>query len=234
MPEPNSREQTRIKGIHPHAIIANTCRPVDLFMARLAREMRLHEYMIERRKRIRNGQDVIKIDSELRKKFGYLGQLGEREAYMEELNGHTATVKASKREQSARMREKMRNLPFEKAFAKLPDKAPVEVEVDWVRNHPAMARKSRISQQANATSSTILVDEADLLSAPHGPCPSKGAANMLQNWVNQPDKFFITILAEQKKGLAGDKNANKTIVEEEDDSHVASIDDILSAMQAGE
>lgn len=226
-------ELTTIKSTHPHAIIANTCRPTDLFMARLAREMRLHEYMIERRKRIKNGQDTTQIDRELKEKFGYLGQLGEREAYMDELNGHTLTVKASKAEQTARSREKLRNRPFEAAFAKLPDKASVEVEVDWVRSHPAMARKARISRRANATGETILIDEKDLLSAPHGPCPSKGAAIMLQNWVNQPDKFVITILAEQKKGLAGDKNANKSGEEDESNEHIESIDDILQSMQSG-
>ena len=223
------KEQTMIKGNDPLTVIANTCRPTELFLARLAAEKKLHEYTLYRRKRIKNGDFASEINRGAYREFGWLGQLGERQAYLETVLQNLSVKQTGDAERQARCRDKRRNVPFESAFSSLPSHAPVEKEIDWVRNHPAMSRKARASKRVHASGETILITKEDLLSPPHGPCPSKCAANMLQNWVSEPEKFFTGILAEQKKGLKGKAAESKSGSTDKDET-VADIDDLMELM----
>ncbi|MGA2033923.1 MAG: hypothetical protein ABSG68_16875 [Thermoguttaceae bacterium] len=82
---------------------------------------------------------------------------------------------------------------FDAEFRKLPDRAPVSTEIDWISAHPAMSMMSRTG------CATVVLTVSDILDAPHGPAPSKNAVQALQNWANRPNKFFEMMLSEQKK-----------------------------------
>lgn len=84
---------------------------------------------------------------------------------------------------------------FSQAVQSLPNRAAKAVEMDWVAAHPAMSRLARAVDKTR----DVRLTADDILNAPHGPAPSKWAANALQNWVNKPGKFFEVMLSEDKK-----------------------------------
>lgn len=212
----------------PRNAIANAISGNDLFMVRLANEQKLHEYQAFRKQKIDGGMAANDATRAAKNQFGWLGHKAERQAYVDAMNGNLQSLNESNAERSRRSRDKQRNAPFEKALAQLPSSASVEVEVDWVRSHPAMARRARKMHHPNSREGSILLVAEDLLSETIGVCPSRSAAILLQNWVNAPDKFFSDILKEQKKGLKGNR------IEEEggaDERNIAAdIDDILSSL----
>jgi hypothetical protein len=108
---------------------------------------------------------------------------------------------------------------FEAALNTLPHIADPQVELDWIRAHPAMNRNARYrgSKQQGNPMTILRVD--DVLDAPHGPAPSKSAVSQLQHWCNNTDQFFKMMLDHQKKAIEK-KPAEKTIDEEvvDDDS----------------
>jgi hypothetical protein len=77
---------------------------------------------------------------------------------------------------------------FEAALALLPDVASGNVEIDWIRSHPAMSRQGR------ENTSPIMLNSVDIATS-----PSKSAAIALQHWVNNQNDFFRMVLSEQKK-----------------------------------
>jgi len=97
---------------------------------------------------------------------------------------------------------------FDAAVASLPPYCDDSVELDWIRAHPAMSRKSRYA--ALGVHEPIAVTEQDILSPPHGRAPSQTAAQALQHWVNTPDKFFDRVLTEQRKRMEDARKSKKT------------------------
>jgi hypothetical protein len=77
----------------------------------------------------------------------------------------------------------------------LPSSVDPAVEVAWVRCHPAMLRKQL--QKDSTQQVRITVD--DILAAPHGLPPSRGAVSWLVGWVNRPEKFQEMMLTEHRK-----------------------------------
>jgi hypothetical protein len=92
---------------------------------------------------------------------------------------------------------------YEDALMTLPPNAPKAKELEWIEAHPAMMRQSRLQAGAKP-SGAVLLTAKDILNAPHGPCPSRSAANQLQHWVNHSQKFFEQIMSEAKKKSTGD------------------------------
>lgn len=86
-------------------------------------------------------------------------------------------------------REDEEQIAFETAFAALPETAPVQIELDWIRSHEAMTRKSR-----DPDLEVVPIKLRDILNA-----PSKSGVIALQNWANNPGKFFEKMLAEHSK-----------------------------------
>lgn len=107
--------------------------------------------------------------------------------------GHSRNVK--------RYRAKKRMEDVEAAILSLKhERAPVEEEWNWVRNHMAMTRKKRQEDKTQ----DVVVTVKDILSPGQGPAPSRAAATMLINYVNIPDEFYKLVLGEDKKSI----NAN--------------------------
>lgn len=215
----------------PVNAVCNLIRGAELFEVRLAMESRLHEYQKHIRDNVKKGKQRTAAVNEARRLFGYQGIPGERQLYYKYLKSRSKQLKRESAADDVRMkRQYKRNLPFELAFADLPERANVEQEIDWVRNHPAMARKARLTEALAKTPLLITVD--DLTEVSHGTCPSRCAANMLQNWVNDPEKFFAGILAEQKKGLKGARSGESDS-EAEPDVATADIDALMESLLGG-
>ena len=105
-------------------------------------------------------------------------------------------------------------MTFEEAVATLPPYCDDRDEIDWIRAHPAMARKAR--HEAMGIVDSIVVRTEDILSPPHGPAPSQSTAYALQHWVNNPDKFFSMVLQEQKKQLETERKRDENMDVEDD------------------
>jgi len=119
----------------------------------------------------------------------------------------------------------MWNLPketkdLERVLRRLPDKATVAVELDWIRAHPAMMR---LAQQGGGEQEIKL--GKDDVTPPHGICPSRAAFHELQSWVNRPNKFFDALMAERKKQK---EQAEATRVEP--DMGIAEVEALLRAV----
>jgi hypothetical protein len=93
--------------------------------------------------------------------------------------------------------ERKRMDDIEKAILSLPQRAPVETEWNWVRNHVAMTRKKRQADREKL----VEVSVVDVLEAGHGKAPSQFAAQMLINYVDSPDEFFKLVMGEDKKSV---------------------------------
>jgi hypothetical protein len=93
--------------------------------------------------------------------------------------------------------ERRRMDDIEKAILSLPQRAPVETEWNWVRNHVAMTRKKRQADREKL----VEVSVVDVLEAGHGKAPSQFAAQMLINYVDSPDEFFKLVMGEDKKSV---------------------------------
>ncbi len=106
------------------------------------------------------------------------------------------------------------DMTFEGAVATLPPYCDDRDELDWIRAHPAMARKAR--QSALGMTETIAVIPEDILTPPHGPAPSQSSAYALQHWVNNPDKFFDQVMREQKKRLEAERVRDEADSDEDD------------------
>lgn len=72
------------------------------------------------------------------------------------------------------------------ALSDIPDRAR---ENEWIRAHPAMARKHMSDDDA-----PVKLTVADVKGA-----PNRQAVWSLQNWVNRPEKFFEIMASEDKK-----------------------------------
>lgn len=113
---------------------------------------------------------------------------------------------------------------YERVFSQLPDKAQISDELDWIRSHPAMSRKLR---QGN--DEPVLLTANDLQNSPNGPCPSKSAANRLQNWANNPEGFEKLLLSEHKK-KSEDQSGSSEKSGAVKDLGIGDIDAMLASM----
>lgn len=168
----------------------------QLFVKRMHREGRDKEwYATVRKLQEETGKQFGQIAGEAMRLMGYEGPEQEREIerrYQEEIARRTKTTGEILREE---IRAERAAQNFEEAVAMLPDKAAIQDEMDWIRAHPAMARKAR--QKDKTKDVNIEVD--DILTAPHGKAPSKSAVYALQHWANCPHEFFKQLLGEHKK-----------------------------------
>ena len=55
----------------------------------------------------------------------------------------------------------------------------------------------RTEQIAPEEDGPIILTAQDVLAAPHGECPCRVAATLLQHFVNQPEQFFDKLLDRQ-------------------------------------
>lgn len=161
---------------------------------------------------------------EAMRKLGYEGPKQERALYEEYLKREAmGKLRAQIKAEQDEIREEQKAENFEQAVKMLPDHAPTKVEIDWIRAHPAMARRARAKNNIDP----VLIDVDDILCPPHGRAPSKSAVHQLQHWANSPNEFFKQLLAEQKKAT-GDEAAAKVV---EDD--LSEVEQLLKTVRAG-
>lgn len=103
---------------------------------------------------------------------------------------------------------------------RLPDRAPIAQEINWVLSNGAMFRRARNRHDE------IHVTLADVLGPPK--CPSKAALTLLQHCVNHPSEFYKQFLADMKRVTKDDNAAN---VDEVEDLDLAEVEKILEEVK---
>ena len=179
--------------------IAKSFTAKECFEFRLERKEELHKYraMVKDLKST-TSMRLLDCEKEAKKHFGYTSKEEEQRKYAEHIS-HRSKL-ASQESSNQRRRDsyaKKRNKSFEEIVAKLPPNADPILELNWIKSHPAMTRKSR--QKSN---DKIVIDEDDIFNSASGPAPSRSAAQQLVFWCNSPDKFFAENLSEAKKAKA--------------------------------
>lgn len=165
-----------------------------MFEGRMHIEGRYDDYVAEvRRVQKEEGKLFGAAKARAMKNFGYVDP--KHEAALHELYqrqfamGKIAMQEENPDHKKGRKREIDEEAAFQKAFNALPDTASVAIELDWVRAHPAMTRKAR-----QPDIDCVLILSSDIADA-----PSKSAVNALQNWANNPGKFFEKLRDETRK-----------------------------------
>lgn len=182
-------------------------RGMDLFEDRMRREGRFEEYTQAcKRKRIDEGLTYMPGKWSVLRDWGYVDVATEEALLMawEREIGLGRLEVADHEDQKARAQVELRK-DFERAFSALPDTAPTQDEIDWVRSHPAMTRKAR-----DPDIPCVEITAEDIATA-----PSKSAVIMLQNWANNPNEFLKRLLDEHKKATTVEEKPS--VVREEDD-----------------
>lgn len=191
--------------------------PLQRFSARLRREGLYHEYKERVKQLTAEGNVPGTAASIARVEFGYEGAVKERELLEQEVALLRMSETEARQAINARnYKARKRMQTFDEVVATLPQTAPGDVEMAWVRSHPAMMRRERMGPNDEGEYPRIVLDVKDLTEL-NGPAPSKSAVITLQNWVNKPGEFAKTLGTEQKKhatqdaGTKDGKSANSVV-----------------------
>jgi hypothetical protein len=196
----------------------------DLFRDRLASDGRLEMFDTKVKELMDSGVHRERAIHVTSKQFGRMSLEKERKEYRKRLAEKAViSLKRERFDDLELRRQANMEQSFEGALRLLPDTAPANVELRWIRAHPVMTRKNRSTLKDKAK--PIVLGVSEILHSSVGPAPSKSAVHALQHWCNQPDDFFKIILAEQRK------ESTKANAAEEaagpDDKGTAEIDALL-------
>lgn len=187
-----------------------------IFRRRMEREGRVKEYEAKIKEiQALTGKGFGQSQFPAMKHLGYQGPKEEREL-------HEAWLQEEERKV-----EEAKFQTFEEALRELPDKAQTNVELDWIATHPAMARRNR-----QVDGREIRLTREDVLNPPQGKAPSRAAAIELQNWVNQPKKFFEYMMSVRKKEIGAVESVESAAVTV--DPGVDEIMSILKELKRGQ
>jgi hypothetical protein len=155
---------------------------------RLTEEGRFNEYSEKVKAKVAEGNVTTKAHNEVRKEY-LKTEEEERAWYWEHLKKQTkelANKKASDKQKANIAAKKAAN--FAEALDMIENQTKVTLDDDlrWIYLHPALQRKSVATDQ----SARILITAEDILNPGHGEAPSRGAAVMLQQHVNDPPAFY--------------------------------------------
>lgn len=173
-----------------------TCR--QLFVERMKRSGREKEWYDRiREAQEKTGKTFNQVAGSVMKDMGYEGPVKERGIHLEYMRTrHKSSAKLETEAKVAEIAAERLIEDFESAVASLPDTASAEVELNWIRGHPAMSRKHRTRDKTK----DILVTVEDVVGTPrYARAPSKSAVNALQHWCNYPTEFHKALVSEQKK-----------------------------------
>jgi hypothetical protein len=205
---------------------ANYHKSTELFTFRLEREGRLIEFREACRKKEAQGVSRAIAERDTRRTYGYLGVFGEREHYANHLRvARTVDDRAKKNLEQKITYANRKYKNIEEALAGLPSKADPHEEIEWVRAHPMMGRHASFTKKLDQS---IALKVEDVNEAPHGPCPSRTAWNMLTYWVDNQSKFHEKLLDEHKKII----KSNKEVLEEAANQQSATEKDINSLLDS--
>lgn len=171
------------------------------FKERMRREGRIKEFA-ELQRKLRDEEHLQSTPAQWRamRMMGYESADKERELEQDFIDNCHKTAKQREVEKlSAERAALYKTMDFEGAVATLPDTASSQVEIDWIRAHPAM---SRLARQKDKTKDVVL-DIDDVVKVSHGVAPSKSAVHALQHWANHPTEFYKSLMSEQKKATEG-------------------------------
>ena len=167
-----------------------------LFRERMKREGRTKEWNETiRAVQAETGKQFGRIVYDVMKRMGYEGPEKEREL-------------AAAFESSQRPTDPAAN-NIDEIRKKLPDRAAIATEINWVLSNGAMYRRA-----CNRNIEEIRVTVADVLGPPK--CPSKAALTLLQHCANQPNEFYKQFMADMKRITKDDNAANVNEVEDLD------------------
>lgn len=186
-----------------------------LFVERMKRDGRGDEWHAVVKKLMADtGKQFGSVVWEAMRQMGYEGPDRERELHAEHLKNLDRSAQERRRleERTEIIQERIVE-SFDEAMRMLPDTASPADEIDWIRAHPAMARKSRITKGDDH----VMISAEDILMPPHGRAPSKSAASALQHWANHPIEFFKLLLTEHKKKTDGDGSGKMETEEDLDE-----------------
>jgi hypothetical protein len=155
---------------------------------------------------------------EAMRRLGYQGAEDERRRHEEWLAADksrtTAVIQSEVQAITSRAEAE-----FEEALNQLPMTADPQVEVAWIRAHPAMARKARLVNPEER----VLITADDVLRSSHGPAPSRSAAIALQNWSDNPGEFNKQLASIVKRTEGGGPNDEGVI----EDTGIGEINKML-------
>lgn len=199
-----------------------------VFRERMEREGRLEAFVAR----------VLEIERETgkpgyykaMKEFGYVSPQRERKLHHEAKAIARANYYVQKIGKTQRKRKRqMQQLPLNEAFDKLPNSAPVEAEMAWVKAHPKVGEA--LDRMDDDDADPIRLTAHDITATSNGPAPSKGAVNMLRMALRDPVGWHKALLSESKKKVSGNQG------DDADDGHVnddlSEVDRILRAALGG-
>lgn len=168
----------------------------DICKDRMRHEGTLQKWRARYEELRRGGLDYNKARWQSLKEFGYISPKDEREKYEERMRTKGTPVIIPDRVPPQRERA-----AFDEALAALStETVEPKVEINWIRNHPAMCRKKR---QKDTTEPVRLTAE-DIADA-----PCRAAAIQLQNWADNPteaSKQFASLI----KKMDAEESEKKT------------------------
>lgn len=195
-----------------------------LFVDRMKREGRFEEWQ----------EGLAKVQAETGQKFsqarwaamracGYTSPEEERRLQMlwrakEEAKSEAAATAESEKKEDE-------NSAFEAALAKLPAKGDRQTELDWIMSHVALTRRARGADK----SAPVLITADDILSAAHGPAPSRAAAIRLQLFVDDPEELSKAMTFAVKRDEREDSTRNDSYIE---DPGLDEVKRLLEAVRA--
>lgn len=198
----------------------------ELFEMRLIREGRRDEHLQLVSKLIESDVHPVAAHAQAAEKMGRKSLNQERQLYINHIAKEAyLSQKLASAKEMAVVRRRTADMAFWAALQKLPPNASAEVELDWVRAHPAMSMLNRTTLKGKPRK--VMVKEKDILSPPHGQAPSQAAVHMLQHWCNQPNDFFGKMLMEQRK-----QSPRKPGRKDEPDEESEELDDDTSELDA--
>jgi hypothetical protein len=180
-----------------------------LFVARMKHEGRHDEWkqtLVD--VQAETGQGFGQARWEAMRRMGYVGPDDERQKHASLITGQQIKQVTVQNGVPDGIGEVPGAITFEDALNELPTEADPRVEIAWIRNHPAMARKARSSDSAQP----VIISAADILNPSHGGAPSRAAAIQLQNWAENPTEFNKQFAGLVKKTDGGDTGKDLDIV----------------------
>lgn len=201
--------------------------PTRLFTERMEREGRGIEFRDRVRARmVAEGKDWNQVSSHVMYEMGYLGPKYERELENLRLARQEAATKRTIEETlCGQVLAEASLSAFEDAVATLPPTANPDVEVEWVRAHPAMSRLNRLPEGTTR----VEITAEDVLLVSHGKAPSRSAVNLLCDAASRPDKFWDKWLAGKRKTDPAAVGAAQTVA----DDGLVSVRDYLGQLKTG-
>lgn len=164
----------------------------------------------------------VEIEDMTLRNFGYRGDGSHVVAAVRNRIGTDAEIRREyKRERKEKAMAGDKDQKFQEVLLGLAATADRKAELDWIRQHPAMMKKSRMVNP----NQPVVLEPDEIKDA-----PSRAAAQELSHWANNPNEFFKMFLSESRKagaigtGAVGGAGSTETV--EDDTGDIARMLDM--------